>query len=401
MNEVVCPKCDFSKSPVGARFCANCGEALPASAGNTVVLNANVQVSQVQGGEVTGIKIGKIIGTVIFGADDEAQARERRNLHLLLDKVQEFWVDGVLKTSSGGIIPFELDKRLAPEAVISPLQELAGTASPEIPPEAPIQQAFDLLDQSVLIMDGAGSGKTTTLLRLAQSAAEQAGTNPEKPIPLVLNLSSWAQGRLPVAEWIVTELTLRYQIPAEMGKKWLNEQRLSLLLDGLDEVGQENIGACISALNDFRKTYGLLPLCVCVRTDDYTSARKALQLSGALALQPLNESQIKTYLAACGPEGRTLEILLDEDEELRSLATSPLILNVMRQAFAGVSLNELRSEKFDSLEERRDWLMQLYLERIFSRPMPLQSRHIPGQRCSDGWPGWRRKWMLNARQSFN
>jgi len=399
MSEVVCPACGFSKSPVGARFCVNCGGTLPAPAGDSVVINSNLQVGTVQGGQVTGVKIEKIIGTVIFGADDEVRARERRNLRVLLNKVKEFWVDGVLTTSLGGIAPLELEKRLAPDAVAPPLLELALVPGLELPPEAPIQQAFDLLERSLLIMDGAGSGKTTTLLKLAQSTAERAGTDPEQPIPVVLNLASWAQGQIPIAEWIVAELSLRYQIPAEMGRKWLKEQRLSLLMDGLDEVGSENIQSCIVALNEFRKEYGLLPLSVSVRTDDYTSARMALQLSGALALQPLSDAQIKSYLAACGPQGGTLETLLAEDEELRSLATSPLMLNVMRQAFEGVSFDELKSEKFDTLEERRDWLIQRYLERIFTRADLSHKMEYPRAKVIQRL-GWLAQRMQAQRQAI-
>jgi hypothetical protein len=373
MSDITCVHCAYSNSPPGARFCANCGTALPASGGDTVVINSNVQVGEVQGGQVTGVKIGKVIGTVIFGADDETRARDRRNLRILLEKVKEFWVDGVLKSSLGGIEPLELEKRLNREAVAPPLQELAQLPTPQLPPGAPIRQTFELLDRAVLIMDGLGSGKTTTLLKLAQDAAEQADNNPDQPIPVVLNLSSWAQSRSTIAEWISEELALRYQIPVEMGKKWLDEQRLALMLDGLDEVGPENVGPCIRALNEFRKSHGLLPISICTRTEDYLAARERLQLNGALALQPLTEDQVKQYLQAAGTGADTLEELLAEDENLQPLSTSPMMLSIMCQVFAEVPAEALRREHLDTQEERRSFLLQHYIQYLFDHQKDAKS----------------------------
>ena len=48
-------------------------------------------------------------------------------------------------------------------------------------------------DGHVLIEDYPGSGKTTTLLELAQELIYVANQDPSEPIPVILNLASWRE----------------------------------------------------------------------------------------------------------------------------------------------------------------------------------------------------------------
>lgn len=303
---LTCPHCGYASAQAGLRYCPNCGESLPQTGIHTTQITVDQQVGQVQGGEVTGVKIGQVVGNVFVSSDDEAQARQRRNLRILLDKVKSFWVEGVLAAAASGTTLIELQKRAEPEAVERPLAQAAGAvlpAGPALPPGIRITEAFDAMDHALLIMDGTGSGKTTALLELARDAVDRAGHDPTEPIPVVLNLSSWSQLQQPIVDWVVAELTLRYQIPRDMGRRWLDEGRLALLLDGLDEVGPEHVGACIAALNRFREDHGLLPIGICTRTEDYRAAAAPLRLSGAIELLPLTDDQIEAYLAATGAQG--------------------------------------------------------------------------------------------------
>lgn len=376
MDPVTCPACGYSKSPPGGRFCANCGEALPAQPGEMVVIDSKVNVDNMQGGKVSGVNIGKIVGTVIFGSDDEVRARDRRNQRVLLQKVTDFWVDGVLQASLGDIPALDLTVRMEPDAVRRPLEELAETPAKEVLPDASIDGAFEALDEAVLLLDGAGSGKTTTLLQLAQAAVRRAAQDPEQPVPVVLNLAPWVQVRQPIAEWIANELTLRYQIPGDTGTRWLREGRLALLLDGLDEVGEENIAECIGALNAFRREHGLLAMCVCTRKAAYIGAGERLNLGGALELLPLNGEQVQTYLQSAGERGQTLERLLGEDDALVEMTSSPLMLNVMTQAFEGMTPADLDDEALDTPQERRVFLLERYIERIFTRKKSFQTKQF-------------------------
>jgi hypothetical protein len=401
-SALTCPHCGYAGAQAGLRYCPNCGEPLPQAGVRTTQITIDQQVGQVQGGEVTGVKIGQVVGNVFVGSDDEAQARQRRNLRILLEKVRSFWVDGVLAAAASGATLIELQKRVEPEAVEHPLAQTADSAlpaSPALPPGIRIAEAFDAMDQALLIMDGTGSGKTTALLELARDAVGRAEHDPTKPIPVVLNLSSWAQLQQPIVDWVAAELALRYQIPREMGRRWLDEQRLALLLDGLDEVGPEHIGACIAALNRFREDHGLLPIGICTRTEDYQAAAAPLRLSGAIELLPLTDAQIEAYLAATGPHAATLAALLQQDSDLQDAVRTPLMLNLMRQAFADVSPEELQAERFRIPRERRQRLLERYVDRLTApvnaAPRPL---FTPGQ--TQNGLSWLARGMTAQRQSI-
>ena len=67
---------------------------------------------------------------------------------------------------------------------------------------APFIDATGLL----LILGDPGSGKTTTLLDLAQTLLKRAKDEIRERVPIVANLSSWKK-KQPLAEWISNELS--------------------------------------------------------------------------------------------------------------------------------------------------------------------------------------------------
>jgi len=103
-----CPQCGYEQVPSGARFCPACGGAMPQAPGTVAQVQVTQDVERVEGGTVTGVSIRQVIGNVFVGADEETQARRRRNLRILLNKVRDFWVDGVLERSIEGADLIEL-----------------------------------------------------------------------------------------------------------------------------------------------------------------------------------------------------------------------------------------------------------------------------------------------------
>jgi predicted NACHT family NTPase len=90
--------------------------------------------------------------------------------------------------------------------------------------------------QALLVLGDPDAGKTTLLLALARELIGRANIDPAEPIPVILNLATWSENCPPLADWIVEELTVNYQIPRAVGRDWLEEDQLVLLLDGFDEV---------------------------------------------------------------------------------------------------------------------------------------------------------------------
>ncbi|NJO50709.1 MAG: NACHT domain-containing protein [Leptolyngbyaceae cyanobacterium RM2_2_4] len=109
--------------------------------------------------------------------------------------------------------------------------------------------------RTLLILGEPGAGKTTTLLELTRDLVKRAEQGVDHRIPIVFNLSSWTT-KQSIAEWLVDELSSKYQVPKQIGRQWVSNQELLLLLDGLDEVKLERRNECVVALNNFHQNYG-------------------------------------------------------------------------------------------------------------------------------------------------
>ncbi|MGQ9873605.1 hypothetical protein [Leptodesmis sp.] len=89
-------------------------------------------------------------------------------------------------------------------------------------------------------------------------------------------------------------------MPREVGRKWIAEQQLLLLLDGLDEVKINRQEACVEAINQFTRKYGQTEMVVCSRIADYESLSHRLQLRGAIYIRSLTPEQVEQYLDNVG-----------------------------------------------------------------------------------------------------
>ncbi len=279
-------------------------------------------------------------------------------------------VERQLKDSLQGIALIALGLEDRPEAVPDRwgqlLQEHGRTQL--IPMSArTIVEVFDMHDGELLILGAPGAGKTTILLDLARVLIARAEQDDALPMPIIFHLSSWAAKRPPLADWLVDELADKYDVPRKLAQSWVDSDLILPLLDGLDEVLLEQRAACVEAINTFRasRQRGLANVIVCCRLADYEALPPRLRLRGAVLLQPLSEPQIDTYLAALGEQLTGLRAALRADADLRELATTPLLLNLMILTYQGTPAESLPVR--GTQEERRAQLLTAYVERMFAR----------------------------------
>src|SRR5262249_6876322 len=116
-----------------------------------------------------------------------------------------------------------------------------------------ILNVYDQLNGKLLILGDPGAGKNTTLLQLTRDLLERAEAEDSFPIPIIFNLSSWADERKPLAAWLIDQLGAKYQVPKRVSTEWITNDNLILLLDGLDEVPLAQREACVEAINIYRK----------------------------------------------------------------------------------------------------------------------------------------------------
>lgn len=312
------------------------------------------------------------------------EAADHHNLTILLDRVEAFWIEGVLEQSLVGEITHALGKADAGEAVEHPWEsvlEIPGERARTLARDKPIKPIYDQLGRSMLILGEPGSGKTITLLELARDLVHAARTDPSQPVPVVLNLSSWI-GQ-PLERWLVEELKTKYFVAQRMARPLLEKNRLTLLLDGLDEVATHRQAECVDAINAYTESYGVPGFAACSRLAEYSALPVRLRLHGAIRLNALTPAQIDDYLCSLGEDSRGLRLALEQDEALASLARSPLMLSVMSIAYSGVHIDRPKPAGGPPIDARRAHVFESYIDRMFAR----KGKSIGGaQRSRDeGW----------------
>ncbi|MGB3492579.1 MAG: NACHT domain-containing protein [Elainellaceae cyanobacterium] len=321
-----------------------------------------------------------------------------RNRKALLSKVQNYWIKGVLEHSLQARSPISLQLDLQPDAVMAPWREVdeALDAHPEtLPPETHLIHVFDDLGdgRSLLILGSPGAGKTTALLRLAQTLVQRAEQDATYRIPVVVNLSSWSSRKRTLAQWLEDELNSKYQVPRTVGQSWIQNQNLLLLLDGLDEVQEDQRELCLDAINLFYQDYGA-ELVVCSRDRQYRELSQQLNFEAAVKLRSLTSEQIFDSIDPTSANLSGLRTLLQDDLALREMAASPLMLNIIVMSYQSIDDQQMLDTGL--LEQKRHRIFEAYIDRMIQR-----RDEAPYSRAQTiRWLSWLAQQMASKSQSI-
>ena len=308
------------------------------------------------------------------------EKQRKQNRTRMLQRVQAIWIDGIFEPSLQETAQIALELQNKPSAIVTPLWHVqrefvtTGQLSSE---NASIVQVYDRASGEVLLLGEPGSGKTTLLLELTRTLLERARQDEAHPIPVVFPLSSWATTkRQPLMTWLASELYTKYQIPLALATSWIEMDQVLPLLDGLDEVTSAQQAACVEAINTYRQEHGLLPTVVCSRQTDYLALSTRLLLRTAVVVQPLTPEQIETNLTRDGERLEALRETLREDADLRALASTPLMLNVLTVAYQGTQPQEITTT--GSFVMKQEQVFASYVKRMLTH-RNTSTRYKPQQ----------------------
>jgi hypothetical protein len=228
-------------------------------------------------------------------------------------------------------------------------------------PGREIVNVYEDAGNGLLILGDPGAGKSRLLHELAQGLLERALYHESEPLPIVLDLSSWGARRLPMKQWLVEELWVQHRILKSLAERWLPEGRLTMLLDGLDQVDQRTRSACIDAINQSHGE-GLLAPVVCCRRSTYQTERPRLTLPSTVLVLPLTEDQVGAHLDRLGPPLSALLEAVGEDQPFRELLRTPLMLHMAVSVYRDRTTIDL--PRLAGPDELRRALFERYLQRM-------------------------------------
>ncbi len=294
--------------------------------------------------------------------DQPSPNRSDRNEKTLINAV---WteVDDRLRQSLHNAILIRLDMAEQRSQVSRPWDSELRTADQNakpLPPNTPIAEVFDRRDVGgkLLVLGNPGAGKTTTMLDLAAALVQRANADPDEPIPVMVNLSSWQNPKQPFADWLLNELKLKYGVSQKLGQAWLSDKKLLPLLDGLDELPPARQEPAVLGLNTWLQSdTGAPRLLVCSRREEYELYAGKLDLNGAICLSPLTDEQLKDYLASL--KMRHLWETLQHDDDLLELVRTPLLLSV--SILANDAIDPQKWTTLVTTEERLNYVLDAYV----------------------------------------
>jgi hypothetical protein len=156
----------------------------------------------------------------------------------------------------------------------------------------------------LIIAGGPGAGKSSaavllilTALRHRRSVSDQV--RPEVPVPVMFTLHGWDPGSQRARDWLAERLWQTYPLfagrqGAGAARAMLDEGRIAIILDGLDEIPENLRPAALRALSQ-QATFRLVLLTRSAEMAD-AAARALLQGAAAIELQDVDPETAAGYL---------------------------------------------------------------------------------------------------------
>jgi NACHT domain-containing protein len=243
---------------------------------------------------------------------------------------------------------------------------------------------LDVVDGPAAVIGDAGSGKSLLLWRLADQLLELVDhpASGEEPVPVVLELHRWKprDPRESITEFAVRELAARAGLEGRgeaLLEGWIDTGRIRLLLDGLDEVGDDRaIQRCAQEIQrhlaHVESMGGKPRLVLTCREAELEGVRDYLRGLTSLRLLELDDAQLDALLARADDQlpGFRRAVTSAGGATLKRLLRVPLWWTLVHSAYRDRPAAEIPTDDDVAVLQRK--ILEGYVQAKLS---PLHERH--------------------------
>jgi hypothetical protein len=249
-------------------------------------------------------------------------------------------------------------------------------------------EVYARLRHGRLVITGrAGSGKTGAMVLLLLAILRHRKCQPPQvrvgvPVPLWLTIGSWNPRRQGLREWVTAEVRRDhpYLRAKDFGpdavRRMIDDRRVTLLLDGLDEMSGPLRAAALERLH--REASGLR-IVLTSRGEQYIEAcaEQELLQAAVIEVQPVPAPVASEYLLSGVPRRsrrywqQLADHLIANPQSVPArVLDSPLTLSLTRAAYARRDPAELCSGRFRTARDLRQHLLDQVL--VAAYPVPTE-----------------------------
>ncbi|MEL6488377.1 MAG: NACHT domain-containing protein [Cyanobacteria bacterium J06621_3] len=191
--------------------------------------------------------------------------------------------------------------------------------------------------QFLMVLGGPGIGKSTFLRKIGLETLKKEGQIQRECIPVFLELKKFREEQIDIKQKIVQEFD-KYRFPSAeaLVDASLEQGKLLILFDGLDEVPSQNLDYVIEQIEEFVDRYDSNSFVASCRTAAYHSSFRRFT---DVTIAEFNDKQIEQFIdrwfssaedEALGIAGKYRDLLFqDNHKAAKELAKTPLLLTFL------------------------------------------------------------------------